>query len=171
MALSMRIITAARSRGALGTGPSARPRLVLGLIAAMSLVATGAAWPQTYIQPPCSAAATPVFEDHLQSVWYRRFWTGDCAGLPILSCRAGSPYWNEVVHTLVARAPQAQRQAVAVRACRLGRRIGLEWTRPKSERRIGTPDLEAFNTTLQRSPDVASGLTAVEAKVRAKIGG
>jgi hypothetical protein len=110
-----------------------------------------------------------VFEDHLQSLWYRRFWTGECKDLSALSCRSGRPYWNNVVRTLTARAPAAQRSKVAARACALGRQIGVEWTRPSAERRIDTHDLKALNAALEKAPDIAAGLTAVEATVRLKI--
>jgi len=125
---------------------------------------------QSYIQPPCQAGAEPRFENELQSHWYRRFWTGDCKDLPLFRCFSGRPYWNEVVHMLVARAPADRRAEVAERACRLGNRIGMEWTRPKTERRIDTLTLHALNSELERAPDVLTGLAAVEASVKAKLG-
>jgi hypothetical protein len=134
------------------------------------VVAASSAVGQAYVSPPCKPAAAPAFEDHLQSLWYRRFWTGQCNDLPTFGCRQGKPYWNEVVRTLSARAPAAERVEVAMRTCRLGRQIGFEWTRPRAERRIDTHDLGAFNTTLEQAPDVMAGLAAVEASVRAKIG-
>ena len=142
-------------------------RLLAGLCLA---AAAGSALAQSYVEPPCAPAATPGFEDHLQSLWYRRFWTGECKDLSRPRCLSGRPYWNEVVRTLTARAPAAQRSEMAVRACRLGRRIGFEWTRPSAERRIDSQDLRSLNATLEKAPDVATGLTAVEARVRAKIG-
>ena len=108
--------------------------------------------------------------DHLQSLWYRRFWTGECKDLSSFKCRPGRPYWNEIVRTLSARAPAAERAEIAQRACRLGRRIGFEWTRPSKVRRIDSRDLQALNAQLEKAPDVTSGLAAVEANVRAKIG-
>ena len=126
---------------------------------------------QGYVNAPCPPGATPQFEDHLQSLWYRRFWTGECRDLSALRCRGGTPYWNDVVRTLAARAPAAQRLDIAARTCKLGRRIGFEWTRPSKERRLDTQDLKALNATLEKAADVAAGLTAVEARVRARIGG
>ena len=134
------------------------------------VAAAGQARAQDYVQPPCASDATPRFEDHLQSLWYRRFWTGECRDLSVLRCRSGRPYWNDMVRTLTARAPEAQRADVAARACRLGRRIGFEWTRPSAERRINTDDLRALNAMLDGSPDVVTGLAAVEARVTSKIG-
>ena len=136
------------------------------------LVATASpAFAQSYIAAPCPTGATPQYEDHLQSLWYRRFWTGECKDLPGLRCRGGKPYWNDVVRALTARAPSGQRAEVSARACKLGRRIGFEWTRPSAIRRIDSNDLKALNATLEKPADVAAGLTAVEARVRAKIGG
>ncbi len=138
--------------------------------ACLCLAAAGPATSQDYVQAPCPSGATPKFEDHLQSLWYRRFWTGDCRDLPVLGCRSGRPYWNEVVRSLMVRAPAARRHAVSERACKLGRQIGFEWTRPRAERRISTPDLKALNTLLEKAPDVEAGLTAVEARVGGKTG-
>jgi len=126
------------------------------------------AWGQAYVAPPCQADAPPVFVDDLQPLWYRRFWTGACKDLSRLRCRPGRPYWNEVVRTLTDRAPAAQRPTIATRACALGRRIGFEWTRPSAKRRIDTRELQALHAMLEKAPDVAAGLSAVEARVRAK---
>jgi plasmid stability protein len=125
---------------------------------------------QDYVDTPCKAGPAPRFEDHLQSLWYRRFWTGECKDLPALKCRSGRPYWNDVVRTLTARTPEEKRPEVASRACRLGRRIGFEWTRPSAERRINSQDLRALDSMLEKAPDVEAGLAAVEARVQAKIG-
>lgn len=130
----------------------------------------GGARAQAYVAAPCPVTKAPAFVDGLQPLWYRRFWTGECKDLPGLSCRAGRPYWNDVVRTLVARAPPAKRGAVAKRACRLGRSIGFEWTRPSKVRRIDTAELQALDRTLEKAGDVETGLAAVEAAVRGKIG-
>ena len=87
-----------------------------------------------------------------------------------MGCREGQPYWNNVVNKLTARAPANQRASVSTRACKLGRQIGFEWTRPKKVRRIDTPDLRKLNAALEQVPDVSDGLAAVEASVRAKLG-
>lgn len=126
------------------------------------------AWGQAYVDRPCRADAPPAFVDQLQPLWYRRFWTGECRDLPSLRCRSGRPYWNDVVRTLSARAPPAQRPEITARACRLGRRIGFEWTLPSARRRIDTRELQALHAMLEKAPDVATGLSAVEARVRTK---
>ena len=145
-----------------------RPGMLLAWLCLIAMASP--ALGQSYINAPCPAAATPRFEDHLQSLWYRRFWTGECKDLSALRCRSGAPYWNDVVRTLTARAPAARRSEVSARACKLGGAIGFEWTRPSKERRIDSRDLRALNATLEKAPDVTAGLTAVEARVRAKIG-
>jgi hypothetical protein len=149
-----------------------RPRAVVRLLVLASLCAAGAApaLGQDYVRPPCEASTAPRFEDHLQSLWYRRFWTGECKDLPVFGCRSGRPYWNEVVQTIVARAPADKRSDAVARVCRLGSRVGFEWTRPKRERRIDTNDLQSLYAKLNRAPDVMAGLGAVEASVKAKLG-
>jgi hypothetical protein len=150
---------------------SRRSALSAGLMAALWLAAAaGPTRSQDYVAAPCPTAAPPQFVDHLQSLWYRRFWTGECKDLSVLKCRSGKPYWNDVVRTLMARASAAKRSEVATRTCQLGRRIGFEWTRPSAVRRIDTKELRALNDTLENGADVEAGLAAVEARVNAKIG-
>lgn len=146
-------------------------RLRLALVVCLCVAAfAGAAEAQSYVKPPCPSGVVPRFEDHLQSLWYRRFWTGECKDLPAWGCRKGRPYWNGVVQTVTARAPANTRAAVSMRACKLGRQIGFEWTRPKAKRRIDTQDLQKLNAQLEKSRDISVGLAAVEASVRAKVG-
>ena len=144
--------------------------LAAALLILIGLLGDGApSWAQSYIEPPCGSGPVPAFEDHLQSLWYRRFWTGQCTDLPVFGCRRGSPYWNDVVRTITARAPAGERSEATTRVCRLGRTIGFEWTRPRAERRIDTHDLSAFNAALEKEPDVMAGLGAVEAQVHEKL--
>ena len=144
---------------------------VLGAFVSLALIAAGPASSQSYITPPCMTEPVPAFENNLQSLWYRRFWTGNCAGLPFLRCMSGKPNWNDIAGKLVARAPEAQRADVTARACELGRQISLEWSRPQNERRIDTRDLRMFNETFAETPDVEVALKAVEAEVRQKLVG
>lgn len=156
-----------RSKSMDDVGRKARSALIVGLCLAGFAHSAAA---QSYVKPPCPPGVAPRFEDHLQSLWYRRFWTGDCKDLPAMGCREGQPYWNNVVSQLTAHAPANQRAAVATRACKLGRQIGFEWTRPKKERRIDTQELRKLNAALEQASDVTAGLAVVEASVRAKIG-
>ncbi|CAN5544310.1 hypothetical protein BH10PSE4_BH10PSE4_47420 [soil metagenome] len=99
-----------------------RPRLAaVGVLAPLLILAAASpALSQSYVQAPCPAKPTPAFEDDVQPLWYRRFWTGECKDLSALKCRRGKPYWNDVVRTLEARAPMAKRAEVTRRACGLG---------------------------------------------------
>lgn len=143
---------------------------LVGLLLAAALLPATSAGAQAYIRADCRplVAAPNHPADSLDARWYRRFWTGECGGLP--GCFPGSPNWNEVVGKLTARSPAARRTAVQAHACKLGSLIGLEWVRPKKVRRIDTGDLRGFNRTLERAADVAAGLDAVEAQARAKLG-
>ena len=141
--------------------------VMAGLVVMTALPAAS----QSYIRAPCATGPIPKFEDHLQSLWYRRFWTGDCKDLPTFGCRSGRPYWNDVVQMVIARASSAKRSDVSRRICRLGDRIGFEWTRPKGERRIDTNDLQSLDGVLKNSPDMLTGLESVELRVRDKLGG
>jgi len=140
------------------------------LTLAAALVAAAPAGAQGYVRADCRLVigAAPA-QDALTAAWYRRFWTGDCGGLK--SCLAGSPNWNQIVARLTARANPSRRATVRARACRLGARIGQEWTRPGPVRRIDSDDLRDFKTTLDRAGDVAAGLAKVEAQVRVMTGG
>lgn len=134
---------------------------------ALVLLSSAPAGAQGYVRADCrSLIGKPPAQDALTAAWYRRFWTGDCGALK--GCLAGSPNWNQVVGRLAARGAPADRAAVRARACRLGARIGLEWTRPARVRRIDSGDLRRFRTTLDRAGDVAAGLARVEAQVNLK---
>lgn len=143
-------------------------RIFAATCAAAALIAASAD-AQSYVREDCRTliGAAPV-QDALTAGWYRRFWTGDCANLK--GCLAGAPNWNQVVAGLTSRAPSVRKAMVHRRACRLGARIGQEWTRPEAVRRIDSADLRAFRATLERSGDVIAGLALVEAKVAAKTG-
>lgn len=139
------------------------------LLSAAALLTTGTAEAQSYVRADCRALiGAPPPQDALTAGWYRRFWTGDCGGLK--GCLAGSPNWNQVVAGLTARASPASRAAVHARACRLGARIGQEWTRPSAVRRIDSLDLRGFKATLDRAGDITAGLAKVEAQVRVQTG-
>ncbi len=145
------------------------PAIGSWLIVRLILAAAGPSLGQSYVRAPCAGSA-PAFVDQLQPLWYRRFWTGECKDLSPLRCSSGRPYWNDVVRILTARAPQAQRAEAARRACRLGRQIGFEWTRPSAVRRIDTNELKSLATSLNMAPDTLAGLGAVEARIKGKVG-
>jgi hypothetical protein len=146
------------------------------------LIALGAPWAvalvilasqahaQDFVRPDCASligSGHLAAQSPLTARWYRRFWTGDCGGLS--GCLSGSPNWNDVVGQLSSRSQPSQKQAVLKKACRLGALIGLEWTRPRTVRRIDTGDLQSFKSTLNASGDVMTALNDVEAQARMKL--
>jgi hypothetical protein len=141
--------------------------LVAGILSAV-VVASHAAG-QSYVRADCSRQIVRDRTDpaSLTGRWYKRFWTGECGDLN--GCLGGSPNWNQVVSSLVARSEPLKRPSVLAKACRLGPLIGLEWTKPRNVRRIDSGDLKAFKSTLDHSGDVLQGLTRVEAQARGKI--
>lgn len=134
------------------------------LTAAMLLAASPAA--AQVFDARCGAALAgdaPVFESAGHRNWYRRFWTGQCSGQ--LLCRPGSPNWREVVE----RADAEGNPSTLTSACRLGRRLGHEWSRSKAVRRINTGDLRRFNRLLEDSPSFPAGLAEVTRQVDARM--
>lgn len=114
----------------------------------------------------CGAALagdTPVFENAGHRNWYRRFWTGRCSGQ--LLCQPGSPNWREVVE----RAAAEGTPSTLTSACRLGQRLGHEWSRRKAVRRIDTGDLRRFNRLLEDSASFPAGLAEVARQVDARL--
>lgn len=114
----------------------------------------------------CGAALAgdaPVFESAGHRNWYRRFWTGQCSGQ--LLCQPGSPNWREVVE----RAAAEGTPSTLTSACRLGQRLGHEWSRSKAVRRIDTGDLRRFNRLLEDSASFPAGLAEVSRQVDARL--
>jgi hypothetical protein len=140
-------------------------RMLQGVAVALILTLSASeATAQAYMQSRCQGiVATPRFDHATHAAWYRRFWTGQCGDLFL--CQAGSPSWNELVPLLRARAPAGKADAVTRRTCLVGQRIGLEWARDNSVRRIDTEDLRRFMATVQDASDVEAGLTSVEQSV------
>lgn len=139
---------------------------------ALSLVALSAQ-AQEFVRPDCLSVVRPsaglTFENPEHRNWYRRFWTGDCRDLPKLRCMPGSPNWNDVVSKLVKKGQPAQAASVTASACRLGQTMGYEWARPKPVRRIDTDDLKSYLAALDSAPDVTTGLTRVDGRVKAAL--
>ncbi len=139
-------------------------------ILAVALFAARAAQADDFVRPDCRGAVVPTaslkFDTPEHALWYRRFWTGDCAHLPFF-CIPGSPNWNDVVAKLVARGGPSEQSVLLPKACRLGQLIGLEWSREKKIRRIDTRDLRVFNGILDASGDALRGVDQVETKARA----
>jgi hypothetical protein len=141
----------------------------LALTAALLLGISGEARAQAFVSSMCRGYVTPAehFDSPEHSLWYKRFWTGDCDHL--MACFPGSPNWNDIAAKLVARGAPAQRAALQPKACSLGERIGLEWSREHGVRRITTADLKRYHAMLDHEADPLRGLTAVENAVAADL--
>lgn len=149
--------------------PSPGPLRGLAL-AAVLLALAGEAQAQAYVAPMCRAYVSDAnlrFDTAEHVRWYKRFWTGQCDRL--LACLPGSPNWNDVAARLVARGTPAQRPALLPKACGLGQRIGLEWSREHGVRRITTTDLRRYRELLERQADPFRGLAIVESAVEADL--
>lgn len=135
------------------------------------LLGPAGAQAQSFVRADCQghlALAAPRYDTAVHELWYKRFWTGGCdAKIP--RCIPGQPNWNNMVTTLLNRAPAAQRPVVLTKACRVGQLIGLEWSRGKTIRKIDLNDLRRFNHQLQNAGDSLRGLDRVEQAARAKL--
>lgn len=140
-------------------------RAAITILAAAVLLTAPSAAAQVF-DARCGAALAgdaPVFESAGHRNWYRRFWTGQCSGQ--LLCQPGSPNWREVVE----RAEAEGNPSTLTSACRLGRRLGHEWSRSKVVRRIDTGDLRRFNRLLEDSASFPTGLAEVSRQVDAAL--
>jgi hypothetical protein len=99
--------------------------------------------------------------------WYKRFWTGECDHL--LACFPGKPNWNEVAVRIIARGGVAERSSLQPRVCRLGERIGREWSRERNVRHVSTADLQRYHRILEQDPDALHGIASVEKAVDADM--
>ncbi len=139
------------------------------MAAMMGIPATAAA--QSYVRADCRAlVAKPAarFDDGQHRAWYHRFWNGDCGDLAF--CSPGSPNWNEAVQLIHDRAPPARRAALTAKACKLGRLIGMEWSRDNSIRKIDTGELSSFYDAFDQSQDEERALADVERRAHADLG-
>jgi len=140
------------------------------LLAALLAAVAGRAQAQVFVTPLCATYVSPTtlrFDTAEHARWYKRFWTGECDHL--FGCMPGRPNWNEVVAQLAARADLAERPALPPKACTLGQRIGLDWSREHDVRRISTADLRRYYDVLKRDGDPLRGLDAVARAVDADL--
>jgi hypothetical protein len=144
------------------------------LAATVLSLCAASAQAQEFVRSECvgvvQVSARMTFDSAEHRNWYRRFWTGDCKSLPALRCMPGSPNWNDVITKLVKKGRADQAPAITTAACRMGETIGHEWAREKAVRRIDTADLKAFLVTLDTAPDVTTGLSRVELRVKTALG-
>lgn len=147
-----------------------RRALAILLAAACASAVAGAAQAQAFVAAPCRSYVSPSpphYDTPEHARWYKRFWTGECDHL--LACLPGSPNWNDIAARLVARGGPGERAALQPEVCRLGERLGLEWSRERSVRRISTADLRRFHAMLEAAGDPLRGVQAVDAAVQARL--
>ena len=140
------------------------------VVTAVLLGVAGQARAQSYVAPLCRSYVSDAnlhFDTAEHMRWYKRFWTGQCDH--VTACLPGAPNWNNVAARLVARAAPTQRAALTPRACSLGQRIGLEWSREHGVRRITTADLRRYHALLEHDGDPQRGLAIVEGAVEADL--
>lgn len=147
---------------------------VLSLLFAVGLLFATDAQAQSVTPPACAdgllGAASPTFEGDKHRLWYRRFWTGECA--PQLGfCMSGRPNWSQAVDTVAQRAAPAARAALVARACRVGVKVGAEWARENNVRRINTNDVQRYGERVQQPGDPAVALSEIEQQADAKLNG
>lgn len=116
-----------------------------------------------------SAHAGLKFDGAQHRLWYRRFWTGVCDGLPIFSCFAGRPYWTESMHGILRKLPEASRDRVQVRMCSLGRLVGYEWAKDNNIRKIDTRLVSRWIDRLDSASDPVSELEVIENEANQKL--
>jgi hypothetical protein len=140
-------------------------------LAILFAVLAGEAQAQVFVTPTCqgfvSGSSGLRFDSPEQARWYTRFWTGECDHL--LTCIPGKPNWNEVAVKIIARGGVAERSSLQPRVCRLGERIGLEWSREHRVRHVSTSDLERYHRMLEQSSDALRGVVSVEKAVDADM--
>jgi hypothetical protein len=139
-------------------------------LAALFVGLAGAAQAQSFVGPLCQGYVSPQelhYDTPEHARWYKRFWTGECDHL--LACLPGSPNWNDIATKLVAKGGPAERAVLQPQVCRLGQRLGLEWSRERNVRRISTSDLRRYNAMLQAAGDPLRGVETVDAAVEAQL--
>jgi hypothetical protein len=146
----------------------------MGRIGFFCVAASAAlAWPmlgraQIQVFGPCAQVDRPIaslsFDNAQHRAWYLRFWTGSCAGVRGF-CLSGSPNWNATVAYVTAHAQPAEREALVVKTCRLGEKIGFEWARDRKVHRITIHDLADLGELLRRSHDMDVAVDRASQKV------
>lgn len=106
-------------------------------------------------------------------LWYGRFWTGRCEGVPGF-CIGGDPAWFDVTEELVALVPEAQQGVLRNRLWAAGRAIGYEWASDPNlnDKQIFTQQLRVWGRQLERADGetVFDTLTEIENDVCGLLG-
>jgi predicted secreted protein len=112
-----------------------------------------------------------AFDDAKHRGWYIRFWTGSCRELRVV-CLSGAPYWNEIMQRLLANVAPERQEKLRTRLILLGQRIGYEWAKENSIRRIDNGHIKTWSADLEQNatnPEPAVG--RIEQQARQLLGG
>ncbi|MEL6269444.1 MAG: hypothetical protein AAFU54_26610 [Chloroflexota bacterium] len=112
-----------------------------------------------------------TFDHDAHELWYGRYWTGECAGVPGI-CFPGDPKWFTVTEDVVAQVPEAQQGVVRNRMWAVGRAVGHEWASDPdlNDKQIFTRQLRGWGRDLERADDVLATLTEIENEVCGLLG-
>ncbi|MEM6281295.1 MAG: hypothetical protein AAF787_03805 [Chloroflexota bacterium] len=113
-----------------------------------------------------------TFDHEAHRLWYGRYWTGECAGVPGF-CLPGDPKWFTVTEDVAAQVPAAQQGVVRNRMWAVGRTVGHEWASDpelNDDKQIFTGQLRGWGRQLERADDVVATLTEIEAEVCGLLG-
>ncbi|PJF39992.1 MAG: hypothetical protein D6737_14130 [Chloroflexi bacterium] len=114
------------------------------------------------------------FDDETHRRWYRRFWTGSCAGL-LFRCLPGDPKWFDVTEEVVAGVPIEQQGLLRQRMWALGVMVGFDWARDNDIGHISTSNLREWGNLLERrdvtNPNVVLDTIALQANMKLRSWG
>lgn len=149
--------------------------LVLGVVAAaMASLLSASAVRADPIRGDCLSvirgANARSYDNKEHRLWYRRFWTGQCSGLPIWRCLSGDPKWNTEITGLLRRAPVGRKKELLASLCRLGQTIGYEWAKDNAIRCIHTRDAKKWGAMLRRRGDVFARVARIRRLANGRLG-
>ena len=112
-----------------------------------------------------------VFDHQKHRAWYRRFWTGSCAGLGFFDfCFEDEGGWPVIIEDTVARQPAHDRRRARAEMWGIGRLIGFEWAKDNDIRAIHTSDIKRWNTLLGDTSDAWGALRLICSEARNALG-
>ena len=107
-----------------------------------------------------------TFDHEPHELWYGRFWTGSCRGVPGF-CLGGDPAWFDVTEEIAVQFPEDEQGVIRNRLWSAGRTIGHEWASDPdlNDKQIFTRQLRGWGRQLERADDVLAALTEIENEV------
>jgi hypothetical protein len=115
------------------------------------------------------ALAGLSFNDTQHRLWYLRFWTGVCDGLPMFSCFPGRPFWTETMRRILQKLPETSRNNAQIRMCALGKLVGFEWAKDNNIRKIDTQLVSRWIDRLDAAEDPFTELAAIDTEAKEKL--